>query len=61
MRRGIPTGTSTPSPLTATNVDDPDQAAPVNEVSDEPYTGSTNAPATRAPLHVNAAIVSQNA
>jgi hypothetical protein len=36
MRRGIPTGTSTPSPLTATNVDDPDQRALGDEVPDEP-------------------------
>jgi len=36
IRGGIATGTSTPSPLTATNVDDPDQAAPVDEVPDEP-------------------------
>lgn len=61
MMSGTPTGTSTPSPLTATSVDEPEDCAPEADVEDEPYIGSTKAAPTSAALHRKAATVSQKA
>jgi hypothetical protein len=61
MTSGMPTGISTPSPLTWTSVCEPADCAPDEDAEEEPYAGNTNAAPSSIALHIMAATVSQNA
>jgi hypothetical protein len=61
MMRGTPMGMRTLGPLTCTSVSDAEECAPVDEVDEEPYSGTTKAAPSNAALYANAATVHQNA
>ena len=58
---GNPHGNENPGSVDLNERQRREECAPVDEVDEEPYNGSTKAAATNAALHTNAATVNQNA